>query len=118
MFWVSSYYVKPDKASAFQQWLQSPEAKALTAEAERETGMKYIDTYWTVLGFGDFDCEDWWAVPNWAAIDAVRESKAIEKLFMRSWQLDFIDTSRSGRQRMLRTTADIKTYGPPQKSEG
>lgn len=118
MFWVASYYLKQDKASAYQQWLQSPEAKALTAEAERETGMKYIDTYWTVLGFGDFDCEDWWELANWAAIDAIRESKAMEKLVMRSWELDFIDNSRSARQRILRTTDNIKTYRLPVKSEG
>ena len=118
MFWVTSYYLKQDKASAYQQWLRSPEAKTLMADAERETGMKFMGTYWTVLGFGDFDCEDWWEVPNWAAIDAIRESKAVEKLFMRTWELDFIDTSRSARQRMLRTTEDIKTFSPPQKPEG
>ena len=41
MFWVSSYYLKQDKASAYQQWLLSPEARALTADVERELGMKY-----------------------------------------------------------------------------
>jgi len=118
MFWATSYYLKPDKASAYQQWLRSPEAKTLMADAEREIGMKFMGTYWTVLGFGDFDCEDWWEVPNWAAIDAIRESKAVEKLFMRTWELDFVDASRSSRQRMLRTTEDIKTFSPPKKPEG
>ena len=118
MFWVSSYYLKADKASTYQQWLLSPEAKALLADAERESGMKYVDTYWTVLGFGDFDCEDWWELPNWAALDTVRESKAIEKLMMRLWELDYFDNSRQGQQRILRTTADILTLSPPQKAEG
>jgi hypothetical protein len=117
MFWVSSYYLKPEKTSAYQQWLLSPEAKTLTADAERETGMKYVGTYWTVLGFGDFDCEDWWEVPSWAAFDALRDSQATEKLFMRTWELDFTYNSRSAQQRMLRTTEDIRTYSPPQKSD-
>ena len=118
MYWVSSYYLKPDKASAYQQWLTSPEAKSLIADAERESGMKYLGTYWTVMGFGDFDCEDWWELPNWAAIDTIRESKANEKLAMRTWELDFMDFSRPSRQRILRTTGDIKTYAPPKKPEG
>ncbi len=118
MFWVNSYYLNPAKSSAYQQWLRSPEAKTLIADAERETGMKYVGTYWTILGFGDFDCEDWWELPNWAAVDRFRESKAMEKFFMRSWELDFADLSRSGRTRMLRTTEDVKTYSPPKESKG
>jgi hypothetical protein len=117
MFWVTSYYLKVEKTSAYQQWLLSPEAKTLMADAERETGMKYVGTYWTVLGFGEFDCEDWWETPNWAAIDTLRESAAMEKLFLRTWELDFTDNSRSAQQRMLRTTEDIRTYNPPKKSD-
>ena len=117
MFWVTSYYLKQEKASAYQKWLLSPEAKGLMSDIERETGIKFIDTYWTVLGFGDFDCEDWWEVPNWAAMDAIRESKAVEKYFLRTWELEFADTSRNSRQRMLRTTADIITLSPPKKPE-
>ncbi len=44
MFWVSSYYLKVDKAAAYQQWLLSPEPKALMADVERETGMRYVQT--------------------------------------------------------------------------
>ncbi len=53
---------------------------------------------------------------SWAAFEALRESQATEKLLMRTWELDFMDNSRSARQRMLRTTEDIRTYSPPQKS--
>ena len=31
MFWVTSYYLKVEKTSAYQQWLLSPEAKSLMA---------------------------------------------------------------------------------------
>ena len=116
MFWVSSYFLKEDKAAVYQQWLLSPEAKALMADVQRETGMRYVDTYWTVLGFGDFDCEDWWELPNWAAIDVMREAQSVERLFMRTWELGYFDPSRSARQRVLRTTEDIKTWSPPDKS--
>jgi hypothetical protein len=117
MFWVTSYYLKVEKTSAYQQWLLSPEAQTLMADVERETGMKYVGTYWTVLGFGEFDCEDWWETPNWAAIDTLRESAAIGRLFERTWELDFADNSRNAQQRMLRTTADIRTFSPPRKAD-
>ncbi len=118
MFWVSNYYLKTDKAAAYQQWLLSPEAIALVADVERETGMRYVQTYWTVLGFGEFDCEDWWEISNWAAIDTMRESQAVETLFMRAWELGFADNSRPSQQRILRTTQDIKTYRLPERTEG
>ena len=118
MLWINSYHLKQDKTSAYQQWLLSPEARSLIADVERELGMKYMGTYWTVLGFGDFDCEDWWEVPNWAAVDTVRESKALEKRDMRIWEQGFMDeTRRAGRPRILKTTEDIKTWSPPEKSE-
>lgn len=87
------------------------------ADVEAETGMKFMNTYWTVLGFGEFDCEDWWEIPNWATIDKVRESRAVEKLFMRTWELNFSDSSRNPRQRILRTTKDIRTYSPPKQAD-
>lgn len=117
MFWVSSYYLKTDKAAAYQQWLLSPEAKALMVDVERETGMRYVQTYWTVLGFGDYDCEDWWELPHWAAMDGMRTSRAVDRLFLRYWELGFADTSRSARQRVLRTTEDIRTWRPPPESD-
>ena len=118
MLSIYSYYLKSGKESAYQQWLLSPEAKLLTADVEQELGMKYMGTHWTVLGFGDFDCEDWWEFPNWAAVDTVRESKANEKRNMRIWEQGFIDETRAGSRRILKTTEDIKTWSPPEKSEG
>jgi hypothetical protein len=50
-------------------------------------------------------------------MDTLRESAAMEKLFFRTWELDFTDNSRSAQQRMLRTTEDIRTYSPPKKSD-
>ena len=118
MLWINSYHLKQDKTSAYQQWLLSPEAKSLFADVEQELGIKYLGTYWTVMGLGDFDCEEWWEFPNWAAVDTVRESKALEKLSMRIWEQGFVDEARAGRRRILKTTEDIKTWSPPEKSEG
>ena len=119
MFWVTSHNLKSGQESAYQQWLLSPEYKALIADVEQELGVKYLGAYWTVLGFRDFDCEEWWEVPNWAAVDKVRESQALKKLNMRTWEQGFFDeTRRVGQPRVLRTTEEMKTWSPPEKSEG
>ena len=118
MFWVNSFYLKSDKTSAYRQWLLSPEAKSLTADVEQELGITYEGTYWTVNGFGDFDCEEWWQIPDWATIDKARESKANQKRDMRIAEQYFMDETRAaGRPRVLRTTEDIKVWSPPEKSE-
>lgn len=118
MFWINSFNLKSGKRSAYKQWLLSPEAKSLIAEVEQDLGLKYEGTYWTVNGFGDFDCEEWWQFPDWATLDKARESKAIEKRDDRIWEQGFIDDTRAaGRPRILRTREDIKTWSPPEKSE-
>jgi len=115
MFWVTSYFTKAEKASELRTWLLSSEAKDLVAAVERECGARYVDTYWTINSLGESDIEDWWELPNWATFDTLRDSPSFEKLAMRGWQLDFFDTSRPARARMLRSTKDVKTLAPPQK---
>ncbi len=117
MFWVTSYYLKEHKAAAYQEWLQSEEAQQLYAAVEEETRMRFVDVYWSILGFGEYDCEEWWEVPNWATLDTIRGSEALNKLFARSFELDFVDDSRGQQTRMLRTTADVMVFHPPE-SEG
>jgi hypothetical protein len=118
MFWVNSFYLKSDMSSAYRQWLLSREAKSLTAFVEQELGIKYEGTYWTVNGFGDFDCEEWWQIPDWATIDKARESKANEKRDLRIAEQHFMDETRAaGRPRVLRTTEDSKCWSPPELSE-
>jgi len=79
MYYVSSYHLKENKATEYQKWLLSEEAKQLMGEIQQETGMRYVDTYWSILGFGEYEVEDWWELPNWAALDRLRESDATKK---------------------------------------
>jgi hypothetical protein len=118
MFWVTSYYLKEHKAAAYQQWLQSEEARQLYAAVEEETGLRFVEVYWSILWFGQYDCEEWWEVPDWAALDTVRDSKAMDRLITRSMELGFRDESRGQQTRMLRTTADVKTDLPPESKGG
>lgn len=110
MYYVNSYYLKEDKAIEYQKWLLSDEAKQLFADVEAETGWHYVETYWPIMGFGEYDVEDWWELPDWAAFDKSRASKATERLMSRWNELDFGDPSRPASTRMLRSTSDVKIF--------
>ena len=77
IYWVWSYYGKGGKVTEYLKWLSSDEAKLLASQIEKETGMKYLNTYTTILSFGDYDAEDWWAAPDWASLDKMRGCKAL-----------------------------------------
>jgi hypothetical protein len=113
VYFATGYFVRPGKVTEYQQWLNSEEASRLAGQIEKESGMKYLGTYWTILGLGDYDCEDWWVAPNWAAADKSRESKADEEWSLKTY--DFMDLTRSAKTRVFRTTKDVKITEPPPK---
>lgn len=110
MYYVNSYNLKEDKAVEYQKWLQSDEAKGLFAEVEAESGWRYVETYWPIMGFGEYDVEDWWEIPDWAAFDKSRTSEATDRLMSRWNELDFADFSRPSLARMLRTNSDVRIF--------
>jgi len=110
IYWVASYDVKADKQGDYQKWLNSAEAKSLFELFEKETGARYLNTYVPILGFGDYSCEDWFEVPNWAAIDKFRESRAFDDFVKKTW--DLIDQTRANKTRVMRTVRDVKVYQP------
>lgn len=114
MYWVTSYQLKEHKEAAYQKWLLSDEPRQLYTEVEKETGMRFIEVYWSILGFGEYHCEEWWEVPNWAALDAMRTSEAVGQVWGRYAELDFFDGTRGQQTRMLRTTADVQVFEPPE----
>src|SRR3990172_1300461 len=80
MYYISSSHLKDKKSAAYQKWLLSDEAKKLFAEVEKETGFKYVETFWPIMGLGEFGCEDWWEAPDWSSFDKARESDAMDRL--------------------------------------
>ena len=75
IYWVRSYYGKPGKVTEYLKWLNSDRAKLLASKMEKETGIKYVNTYTTIQSFGDYDAEDWWVVPDWASLDKLRTQR-------------------------------------------
>jgi hypothetical protein len=115
IYWVMSYYIVADKATKFQKWMKSDRAKELAAEFEKETGIKYIDTYFPILGFGKYDCEDWYLVPDFSAFDKIRASKAFNDMNIETWE--FMDETKLMVSRLMRTAEDVLITEPPKKEE-
>ena len=90
IFWVWNYYGKPGKVMEYIKWLKSDEAKLLASQIQEETGVKYVNTYTTIHGFGDYDAEDWWAAPDWASFDKMRDCKALEQWTIATWDIRWI----------------------------
>ncbi len=111
MYWVVSYFVRAEKASGYQKWLNSAGAKRLLRQFEKETGFKYLNTYFPILGVGDYDAEDWFEVPNWAAVDKIRASKAWGEVIKRTWNM--LDQTRPFKTRAMRTAQDVMIPTPP-----
>ena len=113
LYWVWSYYGKGGKVTEYLKWLSSDEAKLLASQIEKETGMKYLNTYTTILSFGDYDAEDWWAAPDWASLDKMRGCKALAEWTRKTW--DMIDQTRPQKSRMMRTVSEVKVIEKPEK---
>jgi hypothetical protein len=113
IYWVTSYYIAPGKGNEYQKWLNSDEAKKLFTQFEKETGFKHFNTYMALLGFGDYDCEDWYVAPDWAAFDKNRASKAFDELNVKTW--DFCDQTRSMKSRVMRTAQETMISEKPAK---
>jgi hypothetical protein len=113
VYYVTPYFLKPEKVVAFRDWLKSDGCKKLIKEYEKETGTKYIGTFFQVLGFGEWDAEDWWEMKDYAAFDKIRESKVEDKLMDEVY--DFIDMTRYAPSRLYRSASDVKIWEPPKK---
>ena len=111
IYWVVSYFMRAEKAAEYQKWLSSDDAKGLMKRFEDETGFKYLNTYFPILGVGEYDAEDWFEVPNWGAADKIRNSKAWDEWNMKTWNL--LEQTKPFKTRVMRTAQDVKLPTPP-----
>jgi hypothetical protein len=75
--------------------------------------IKYLNTYTTIQGFGDYDAEDWWVAPDWASLDKLRDCKALAEWTLKTW--DMIDQTRPQKSRMMRTASEVRIIERPEK---
>ena len=115
IYWMMGYNIKEGKAGEFQKFLTSAAFKNVCADIEKECGMKYIETYGSVLPSsgeqGYFDCYDFWELPNRAAMDKVG-GPAMAKLSEMSYK--FVEP-RPSKSQILRKAHEVKIIWEPKK---
>jgi hypothetical protein len=89
LYLMNGYNLRSGMAEAYQKFLVSRTFRKACADFEKETGMKYMVTYSKVIPSsdepGDYDCWDFWELPNRAALDKVG-GPAAAKLAEMSWK--------------------------------
>ena len=88
---MMSYNIREGKMEEFQKFLASEGAHKMFLDVEKKTGIKYDGTYFRIVpfarGHGDYDCQDWWEMPNHAALDKVRETNAFADLLRATYAM-------------------------------
>jgi len=115
IYWMTGYNIKEGMSREFQKFLASEEFKKACADVEQECGMKYIETYARVLPSsaeaGDYDCWEFWELPNRAALDKVG-GPAAAKLGEMSYK--YLE-SRPTKSLLLRKANEAKVIWEPKK---
>jgi hypothetical protein len=116
IYWMSGYNIKEGRVQEYQAFVGSKAFKKVCADIEKETGMKYVETYGTVLPSsteeGDYDAYDLWEMPNHASLDKIRKSRAVAKLAEMSYKYT---EPRPVKSMTLRRFSDLKVIYEPKK---
>ena len=116
IYWMTGYNIKPGKHGAYKTLLKSKGFKKMCADVEKETGMRYVETYMAIIPSsseeGDYEAYDFWELPNHAAMDKIRGSSAMPKL-MESFH-DLVEP-RPTKSIVLRRASDTKILFEPKK---
>jgi len=115
IYWMSGYNVKEGMGKPFQKFLASKAFKEVCADIEKESGMKYVETYARVLPSsaegGDYDCWEFWELPNRAALDKVG-GPAVARLAEMSYKYT---EPRPSKSLILRKANEAKVIWEPKK---
>ena len=115
IYWMTGYNVREGMSEGYQKFLASKAFKKACVDIEKESGMKYIETYGSVLpssnDAGNYDCYDFWELPNRAALDKVG-GPAVAKLAEMSYK--FIEP-RPSKSVLVRKVSDVRIIWEPKK---
>ncbi|HXW95630.1 MAG TPA: hypothetical protein VEJ19_07985 [Nitrososphaerales archaeon] len=116
IYWMSGYNIREGMVKKYQTFLKSKTFKKLSADFEKETGIKYLATYGTILPSsleeGDYMAYDLMEMPNHAALDKIRNSKTGDKL----WELSYKYVEPTPvKSVLLRLMNEVKVGYEPEK---
>ena len=105
MQYIVRFHLKPRQSPAFRKWLL--ENESLLKENAPE-GWTYAGTWFTVRGFGRYDCETRWELDDYDALGAGWGNETYQRL-MREW-MEFADLARDGERSLMKSTADVRVF--------
>ena len=105
MQYIVRYQLKSMRSQAFLEWLL--ENEPLLKENGPE-GWDYLGTWFTVRGFGHYECESRWELDDYDALGAGWGNETYQRL-MREWQ-EFADLSRAGETYLMKSAADVYIF--------
>ncbi len=105
MQYIQRYSLKQNQAAPYRQWLLQDAGEATKGAP---AGWVYLGTWFTVRGFGHYDCETRWELADYSALGAGAGSEAFEKALQQA--AEFIDFSRGGETCLMKSAEDLVTW--------
>jgi hypothetical protein len=105
MQYVMRYQLKPMVQAEFHQWVTENESELATNAPE---GWTYLGTWFTVRGFGQYDCETRWELDDYGALGAGWGNETYQQL-MREW-MEFADLARDSETYLMKSAADVYVF--------
>ncbi len=90
--------------------MESEENRKLWEQIEQETGVKYLDTFFTLFAIGDRDCETWWIMPDWDSIGKLRACKSFQEWVVKVHD-EFLEPTKGLKRRIMTAGREHKVFG-------
>ncbi len=103
MQYIVRYDVAPKKAGEFRKWLMDNDQ---TMRDHQPDGWEYLGTWFTVLGFGQFQAESRFEVADYADLGSGFGDEELQRLQL-EW-FDFIDTTSGGETYLMKSATDVR----------
>jgi hypothetical protein len=102
MQYIQRASLKVHQAGKYQQWLV--ENEPLIAQ-NAPAGWTYVGTWFTVRGFGRYDCEVRWELDDYAALGSDFGNEVFQKAMMEGFE--FFDPAQGGETYLMKSAGDI-----------
>jgi hypothetical protein len=105
MQYVNRFNLEPQQATPFREWLLE---NGTTFAEHAPEGWSYLGTWFTVLGFGHYQCEVRWELDDYTALGAGFGDETFQELF-RQW-ITFTDQRDPGETYLLKSADDVRVF--------